>query len=128
MTSSFPTRVHLAVVWGKELALFWRDEIKIQKWDIFSGVCSTTPDGRYAEMVIAQFLPHTTITISDIKELDISPKPEFERYFIDGGIYRCDLSRIVCNHRPEHICFTDGSRIPREHLTDQAHAALTLCF
>jgi len=128
MISIFPTRIHLAVVRGKELALFWRSEMKVQKWDIFSGICSTKPDGRYAEMIIAQFLPDTVMTISDIKELDISLKPGLESYFVDGGIYRCDLSHIALKHRLEHIRFMNGSDIPRRYLTDQAYAALVLCL
>jgi hypothetical protein len=125
MTNTFPASMHFVATFGGRVALFLRSEGKVNKWDLLRGLCSTKPDGRYAEMVLGQFIPN--IAISKSEEIDLSSKPEFQNYFVDGGIYLCTVSSITGKLNPESVRFTDGSDIPQHLLTDQAHAALCLC-
>ena len=125
MQISFPASVHFCAALGGKVVLFLTSVGKTQKWDVPSGVCSTKPDERYVEMVLGNFVPR--ISIGKAKEIDLSSKPEFQRHFVDGGLYLCNVLSFTGSLNPESIRFTDGSDIPQDLLTDQARAALCLC-
>ena len=125
MTKTFPASVHFVATFGGKVALYLKSVGKDLKWDIPCGVCSTEPNGRYAEMVLGQFIPN--IAVDGANEVDLSSTPESLRHFVDGGLYLCRVLSVNGKLNPESVLFTNGSDIPQHLLTDQAQAALCLC-